>query len=107
MPVRWTATATPRDYGDLAPVVIDHAGRGDGAAIDLVRHAAGHIDSLVGRLSRVGARRIALVGGLAASIEAYLPAATRQRLVTPARRCSGPARLHLARARAAPRDAAP
>ena len=81
--VRWTATATPRDYGDIAPLVIEEAGRGDPAAIALARLAAKHIASLVERLDRLGAPRIALVGGLAAVLESYLPVETRARLVVP------------------------
>jgi glucosamine kinase len=81
--VRWSASAAPRDYGDIAPLVVDEAARGDAAAIELARLAAEHIDSLVGRLRRIGAPRIALVGGLAAAIEPHLPAATRRSLVAP------------------------
>lgn len=81
--VRWTTTASPRDYGDIAPLVIEEAGRGDPAAIALARLAAKHIASLVERLDRLGAPRIALVGGLAAVLEPYLPVETRARLVVP------------------------
>lgn len=79
--VRWTATAAPRDYGGFAPLVIDHAGRGDGAGIELVRLAAGHIDSLISRLYRAGAPRIALAGGLAEALEPHLSSAARRHLV--------------------------
>src|SRR5262249_19406525 len=40
--VRWTATALPRDYGDIAPLVTEEAARGDFAAIELARLAAQH-----------------------------------------------------------------
>jgi glucosamine kinase len=81
--VRWTATASPRDYGDIAPLVIEEATRGDPAAIELARLAAQHIASLVERLDRAGAPRIGLVGGLAAVLEPYLSTETRSRLVAP------------------------
>lgn len=81
--VRWTTSALPRDYGDIAPLVIEESGRGDPAAIELARLAAQHIASLVERLDRTGAPRIALVGGLAAVLEPYLPRETRRRLVAP------------------------
>jgi glucosamine kinase len=81
--VRWTASARPGDYGDIAPLVIDHAASGDIAALDLARLAAGHIDALIGQLGVLGARRVALTGGLAAAIEPYLPTETRQSLVSP------------------------
>ncbi|HWB51470.1 MAG TPA: BadF/BadG/BcrA/BcrD ATPase family protein [Stellaceae bacterium] len=81
--VRWTATATPGGYAALAPLVVDHAGRGDAAAIALMRDGAAHIDALAARLSRLGVPRIALVGGLAASVRPHLAAVTQSRLVPP------------------------
>jgi glucosamine kinase len=81
--VRWTATASPRDYGDIAPLVIEEAARGDPAAVELARLAAQHIASLVERLDGFRVPRIALVGGLAAALEPYLPAGTPPRLVAP------------------------
>ncbi|HEU0217078.1 MAG TPA: BadF/BadG/BcrA/BcrD ATPase family protein [Stellaceae bacterium] len=81
--VRWTATARPRDYGDIAPLIIQEAGSSDPAAIALARLAAKHIASLVERLDQLGAPRIALVGGLAAVLEPYLPTEMRVRLVAP------------------------
>ena len=38
--VRWTQTATPRDFGLFAPRVFDHAGRGDPVAGELMDLAA-------------------------------------------------------------------
>jgi glucosamine kinase len=81
--VRWTANATPGDYGRFAPLVVEQARQGDSTACALMRLAAGHIDTLAARLIAVGAARIALMGGLAAAIEPYLAAATRQYLVAP------------------------
>jgi glucosamine kinase len=103
--VRWTATARPRDYGDVAPLVVDHARRGDNAGIGLMRLAGGHIASLVERLNRIGAPRIALVGGLAAALEPYLPAETRGHLVGPQGDALAGA-LRIAAAAAPVRDAA-
>jgi N-acetylglucosamine kinase-like BadF-type ATPase len=48
-----------------------------------MRIGAEHIDGVAARLLGVGARRIALTGGLAAAIEPYLAAATRRHLVAP------------------------
>ncbi|HVH80324.1 MAG TPA: BadF/BadG/BcrA/BcrD ATPase family protein [Stellaceae bacterium] len=81
--VRWAATAKPADYGRLAPLVIEHARRGDIAGSELALLAAGHIDALAARLVGVGAQRIALTGGLAVAITPYLAAETTQYLVTP------------------------
>lgn len=81
--VRWAASARPADYGGFAPLVIEHAGRGDPVAGGLVRLAAGHIDRLAAQLGAAGAERIALVGGLAAVMEPYLAPETRRHLVPP------------------------
>ena len=44
--VRWTLSAAPRDFGTLAPMVVEHAANGDPAAVELMRLAAGHIDDM-------------------------------------------------------------
>jgi glucosamine kinase len=49
-----------------------------------MRQAGRHIDALASRLAALGIPRIALVGGLASSIEPWLPAETRKHLVAPA-----------------------
>jgi glucosamine kinase len=82
--VSWTATATPRDFGSLAPRVVDYAADGDVAAIELMELAAVYIDALAARLVAVGAVRLALVGGLARSLRPWLAAETTSHLVEPA-----------------------
>lgn len=81
--VRWTTTASPGDFASLAPAVVEHARQRDALAVDLMRSAAAHLDSLAARLVALGANRIALVGGLASSIEPWLSDATRRNLVPP------------------------
>jgi len=81
--VRWTASAAPGDYGSLAPLVVAQAEHGDPVGRALMQLAAHHIDALAARLVAVGATRIALMGGLAATIEPYLASATRQYFVAP------------------------
>lgn len=81
--VRFSSTATPRDFGALAPVVVDHAARKDSVALELMRAAASHIDALAARLVQFGAGRIALVGGLGGKIEPWLAPETRRHLVAP------------------------
>ena len=68
--VGWTATATPRDFGSFAPLIVDHAVNGDLAGIELMKSAAAHIDALAERLIAGGADRLALVGGLGQSCDA-------------------------------------
>jgi glucosamine kinase len=83
--VRWTQTATPRDFGLFAPRVFDHAGRGDPVAGELTDLAAGHIDALASRLIiSAGATQLALVGGCAPFLKPRLRALARSSLVEPA-----------------------
>jgi glucosamine kinase len=81
--VRWMAQAQPRDFGVLAPLVVEHSQRDDLVACELMRTAANHIDALASRLAALGVTRLALSGGLAASMEAWLSPQTQERLVTP------------------------
>jgi glucosamine kinase len=81
--VRRLSGAAPRDFARLAPLVVEYAS-GDAEARDLMREAARHIDALVTRLAALGIPRIALVGGLASSIEPWLSTETREHLVAPA-----------------------
>ena len=82
--VGWVARALPRDLGALAPIVVEHAARDDPAAVELMRLAASHLDAVAARLHALGASRVALLGGLAPSMERWLAAETRRRLVPPA-----------------------
>ena len=82
--VRWMGSASPRDFASLAPLVVEHAARGDPSACELMRTAGTHIDALAAGLAARGVVRLALAGGLAASIEPWLGAETRARLVAPA-----------------------
>lgn len=82
--VRWSGTATPRDFGVLAPRIVEHAHRNDPVASELMRLAAAHIDALAARLVAAGAERIALTGGLAPHIVPWLSPGTQAHLVPPA-----------------------
>ncbi len=82
--VGWTATASPRDFGSLAPRIVEYAARGDAAAVELMQLAVTHIDALAARLVALGAARLALVGGFAPSLKPWLAAATKSHLVEPA-----------------------
>jgi glucosamine kinase len=81
--VRWAAAAQPADFGQLAPLVVEHAAQDDPAAVALLKRAAHHIDTLAARLVALGADRIALAGGLTPHIESWLAPQTRQHLVAP------------------------
>ena len=82
--VRWTSEASSRDFGSLAPRVVEHAERGDPAGIALMQSAATHIDALGARLIGLGTSRLVLVGGLALHMESWLSRSTKAHLVEPA-----------------------
>jgi glucosamine kinase len=102
--VRWMTGALPRDFASLASKIVEHASANDPAAVELLRHAAGHVDALAQRLIVLGVRRLSLAGGLAPSVEPWLAEGTRRHVVPPrgdavtgalqlARNAAGPA-LH-------------
>lgn len=99
--IAWMDRATATDYATFAPLVMRHADAGDPVARRIVRDAGEQIDELVRRLGECGASRIALLGGLASSIQPWLAPDVQRRLVA----VEGDAvdgALHLAR-RAAPK----
>jgi len=94
--VAWMDKATATDYASFAPLVMRHADDGDPIARRIVRDAAEQIDELVRRLSESGAPRIALLGGLASSINPWLaPDVQRRSVATEGDAVDGA--LHLAR----------
>ena len=82
--VTWSAAASPRDFGSLTPLIVDHATQADAASIELLQQCAAHIDALAGRLLAGGANRLALLGGFAPSLRTWLSPATIEHLVEPA-----------------------
>jgi len=97
--VRFATDARPRDFGRLAPRIVAHAQGGDATAIALMRRAAGHIDVLADRLRALGVPRLALVGGLAPHLAAWLSDDTQAHL-TPALGDASSGAVALARAHA-------
>jgi glucosamine kinase len=97
--VRWMSGAKPGSFATLAPLVIHFAAKNDVAARCLIETAARHVDGLAQRLVALGVTRIALIGGLAPSIEPWLSEEARQRIVPAA---AGPlaGAIELARAKA-------
>jgi glucosamine kinase len=79
--VAWMDHATATDYATFAPLVMRHADAGDPIARRIVRDAAEQIDELVRRLSECGASRLALLGGLASSMQPWLAPDVQRRLV--------------------------
>jgi glucosamine kinase len=78
--VAWMDRATATDYATLAPLVMRHADAGDAVARRIVRDAAEQIDDLARGLLECGAPRVALLGGLASSIQPWLAPDVQRRL---------------------------
>lgn len=79
--VDWMDHATATDYATFAPLVMRHADTGDSVARRIVRDAAEQIDELVRQLVGRGAARVALLGGLASSMQPWLAPDVQRRLV--------------------------
>jgi glucosamine kinase len=94
--VDWMDRATATDYATFAPLVMRHADSGDSIARRIVRDAGEQIDELVRRLSECGASRVALLGGLASSMQPWLAPDVQRRLV-PVEGDAVDGALHLAR----------
>ena len=94
--VAWMDPATATDYATFAPLVMRHADAGDPVARRIVRDAAEQIDELVRRLAECGASRIAVLGGLASSMQPWLAPDVQRRLV-PVEGDAVDGALHLAR----------
>ncbi len=94
--VAWMDHATATDYATFAPLVMRYADAGDPVARRIVRDAAEQIDELVRRLSECGASRVALLGGLASSMQPWLAPDVERRLV-PVEGDAVDGALHLAR----------
>ena len=94
--VAWMDKATATDYATFAPLVMRHADDGDQIARRIVRDAAEQIDELVRRLLECGTSRIALLGGLASSMQPWLAPDVQRRLV-PIEGDAVDGALHLAR----------
>lgn len=81
--VEFVRDALPRDYGRLAPLVWDHADRGDAVADRLIAESLGVIEPMLRRTLELGAPAIALLGGLAARYRPRLSADLAGRIVEP------------------------
>jgi glucosamine kinase len=81
--VDWMDKAGATEYATFAPLVMRHADSGDPAARRIVQDAAEQIDGLVRALLAQGAPRVAMLGGLASAIEAWLSPDVRRRLTPP------------------------
>ncbi|MDI7775173.1 BadF/BadG/BcrA/BcrD ATPase family protein [Asticcacaulis sp. EMRT-3] len=81
--VHWVTTASPRDYGALAPMIMSHANQNDSVAVALVEKQAQHIGRYIARLVELGAAKVCLVGGMAPVFTPWLSPAARSALAEP------------------------
>lgn len=79
----WLLAAPPARYAELAPLVVEHAGQGDTAALEIVSEAGREIDALADALDASRSVPLALVGGLAGPLDAFLPDRLRSWARTP------------------------
>jgi glucosamine kinase len=81
--VTWMDMATATDYAAFAPMVMDHACKGDAVAEPSVQDAARSVDRLIRTLFERGAPHCCLVGGLSEVLHDWLAAGLRRRLRPP------------------------
>ncbi|MDV6330899.1 BadF/BadG/BcrA/BcrD ATPase family protein [Asticcacaulis sp. 201] len=81
--IAFVTTATPSDFGAMAPMIMRHAMNRDAVALQLVQDVADEVGRYIARLRDIGAVRIALVGGLAEPILPWLNPAVRCLLTAP------------------------
>lgn len=77
----WSLEAKPADFARFAPLVFQHAQQHDAHALNLLSQASSDICRLLEILEHYQTGRIALLGGLADAISAWLPEDVRTRLV--------------------------
>jgi glucosamine kinase len=68
----WSTNARPKDWAEFARTVFEYARQGDTVALKLVRDNALAVERILDRMLSLGARRIALMGGIAKPTQPYL-----------------------------------
>ena len=80
---RWSERATPKDYGQMAPLVFESASKGDVVGMTIVIEGAQAISNLARALLSRGAGRVCLLGGLKDVYPPYLDADVKRALIAP------------------------
>ena len=80
---RWSEQATPKDYGQMAPLVFESATKGDVVGMTILIEGAHAISTLARALLSSGAGRVCLLGGLSGVYPPYLDADVIKALVPP------------------------
>jgi glucosamine kinase len=81
--VCFASQATPAEYAELAPLVLEYASAKDPIALRIVEEAAGAAAHIIERLKDAGSIAISLIGGLAEPLTAWLPSDVRSLLSAP------------------------
>ena len=81
--VTWMDAATATDYAVFAPLVMEHASRGDAVAEPIVQDAARSVDRLIRVLFERGAPHCCLMGGVSEVLYDWLAPGLRKRLRAP------------------------
>ncbi|NML08471.1 BadF/BadG/BcrA/BcrD ATPase family protein [Sphingomonas sp. G-3-2-10] len=81
--VAWMDEASPKDYAELAPLVMDYAENDDAIARSIVEDAALHIERFIHTVLAQGAPACALAGGLSKRMRPWLRERTTAKLVDP------------------------
>jgi len=81
--VDWTMRATPADYAEFAPMVLDHAIHGEPNAELIVQESARRIEAIVRTMLDRGAPHCCLMGGMASSMHDWLSPSIREQLRDP------------------------
>jgi glucosamine kinase len=79
----WSAHATPKDYGALAPIVFELAAKGEAGSLALVQEGAKAIAMLGQSLLDKGIANICLLGGLSSLYPKYFEKSFAAKLVQP------------------------
>jgi len=81
--VCFAARATPADYAEFAPLVLEYASAKDPLAVAIIQEAADAATSIIQRLKDVGCPAISLIGGLAEPLTEWLPSHVQGLLSAP------------------------
>ena len=81
--MKWARDAKPGDFGAFAPRVFERAGARDPVALEIARGAARAIGVLTRGVVALGARRVALVGGVGEALRPYYEPDIAARLEPP------------------------
>jgi glucosamine kinase len=75
--VCFASRATPADYAELAPLVLEYASAKDPIAVGIIQEAVDAAARIIERLKDAGSPAITLIGGLAEPLTAWLPSHVR------------------------------